>query len=81
MTYSFFQLIGHSIPTELQRQTFDCAERFFALSLEEKLNCARRILLVYLIAVMRLLVAILQEGMLLVVKEVGTRNIIFRYFA
>ena len=38
VTYGFFQLVGHSIPLELQTKVLRCASNFFDLSPEEKMK-------------------------------------------
>jgi isopenicillin N synthase-like dioxygenase len=35
-THGFFSLIGHGIPLQLQQDVLQCAQNFFALSMEEK---------------------------------------------
>ncbi|KAF9698543.1 hypothetical protein EKO04_003891 [Ascochyta lentis] len=37
-TYGFFSIVGHGIPLEDQKNTLECAKRFFDLPLEEKMS-------------------------------------------
>jgi isopenicillin N synthase-like dioxygenase len=40
-TYGFFQLVGHGIPLESQKQIFEAAKTFFELPMEEKMKLAK----------------------------------------
>lgn len=37
-TYGFFNLVGHGVPPEAQKQALDCARLFFTLSEEQKMD-------------------------------------------
>jgi len=41
-TYGFFQLVGHGIPRSLQDKVFECAETFFALPTEDKMEVSMK---------------------------------------
>jgi isopenicillin N synthase-like dioxygenase len=38
VTYGFFQLVGHGVPEVLREKVFNCAETFFALPTDEKME-------------------------------------------
>lgn len=37
-TQGFFQIVNHTIPSELQKKMFELSKKFFALPLEEKMK-------------------------------------------
>lgn len=42
-TYGFASVVGHGVPTEVEHDIFDAAQRFFALDASKKLRCREKL--------------------------------------